>query len=74
MFRYLQLRCDLSGSSVNVGESQNTPCLNVGHLGVTFDQFINFDEYITAICRGTYFQIRNIGLIGICYHIIIIIV
>ena len=29
-------------------------------LGVTFDQFLNFDDHITAICRSTYFHIRNI--------------
>ena len=32
-------------------------------LGVTFDQFLNFDDHITAICRSTYFHIRNIGKI-----------
>ena len=30
-------------------------------LGITFDQFLNFGDYITAICRSTYFHIRNIG-------------
>ena len=29
-------------------------------LGVTFDQFLNFDDHITAICRSTYFHIRKI--------------
>ena len=32
-------------------------------LGVTFYQFLNFDDHITAICRSTYFHIRNIGKI-----------
>ena len=33
-------------------------------LGVTFDQFLNFDDHVTAIlCRSTYFHIRNIGII-----------
>ena len=32
-------------------------------LGVTFDQFLNFDDHITAICRSTYLHIRNIGKI-----------
>ena len=32
-------------------------------LGVVFDQFLNFDYNITAICRGTHFHIRNIGKI-----------
>ena len=63
VFRSPQLRCDLSGLSVNVGESQITQSLKVRDLGVTFDQFLNFDEHITAICRSTYFHIRNIGKI-----------
>ena len=63
VFRSPQLRCDLSGLSVNVGESQITHSLKVVDLGVTFDQFLNFDDHITAICRSTYFHIRNIGKI-----------
>ena len=63
VFRSPQLKCDLSGLSVNVGESQITQSLKVRDLGVTFDQFLNFDEHITAICRSTYFHIRNIGKI-----------
>ena len=62
-FRFPQLRCDLSGLSVNVGESQITQSLKVRGLGGTFDQFLNFDDHITAICRSTYFHIRNIGKI-----------
>ena len=61
VFRSSQLRCDLSGLSVNVGESQITPSLKVRDLGVTFDLVLNFDNHITAICRNTYFHIRNIG-------------
>ena len=63
MFRSPQLRCNLSGLSVNVGESQITQSLKVRDLGVTFNQFLNFDDHITAICRSTYFHIRNIGKI-----------
>ena len=63
VFRSTQLRCDLSGLSVNVGESQITQSLKVRDLGVTFNQFLNFDDHITAICRSTYFHIRNIGKI-----------
>ena len=48
---------------VNVDESQITQSLKVKDLGVTFDQFVNFDDHITAICRSTYFHIRNIGKI-----------
>ena len=63
VFRSPQLRCHLSGLSVNVGESEITQSLMVRDLGVTFDQFLNFDDHITAICRSTYFHIRNNGKI-----------
>ena len=63
VFRSPQLRCDLSGLSVNVDESQITQSLKVRDLCVTFDQFLNFDDHITAKCRSTYFHIRNIGKI-----------
>ena len=46
---------------MNVGENQNTQLLKVRDLGVTFDQFLNIDDHITAICRSTYFHIRNMG-------------
>ena len=57
------LRCDLSGLSVKVGESQIMQSLKVKDLGVTFNKFLNFDYHITAICRSTYFHIRNMGQI-----------
>ena len=50
VFRSPQLKCDLSGLSVNVGESMITQSSKVKDLGVTFDQFLNFDDHITAIC------------------------
>ena len=58
-----QLKCDLSGLSVNVGESMITQSSNVRDLGVIFDQFLNFDDHINAIYRSTSFHIRNIGKI-----------
>ena len=63
VFRSPQLRCELSGLSVNVGESQITQSLKVRDLGVTFNPFFICDDHITAICRSTYFHIRNIGKI-----------
>ena len=63
VFRSPQLKCDLSGLSVNVGESMITQSSDVRDLGVIFDQFLNFDDRITAICRITHFHIRNIGKI-----------
>ena len=62
-FRSPQLKCDLSGLSVNVGENQITQSLKVRDLGVTFDQFLNFYDHITAICISIYFHIRNINKI-----------
>ena len=47
MFRSPQLRCDLSGLSVNVVESQIAQSLKVRDLGVTFDQFFNLYDLIT---------------------------
>ena len=63
VFRSPQLKCDLSGLSVNVGKSMITQSSMVRDLGVIFDQFITFDDHITAICRITHFHIRNIGKI-----------
>ena len=63
VFRSPQLKSDLSGLSVNVGESMITQSSKVRDLGVIFDQFLNFDDHITAICRSTYFHIRNRGKI-----------
>ena len=63
VFRSPQPKCDLSGLSVNVGEIMITQSSKVRDLGVIFDQFLNFDDHITAICRSTHFHIRNIGKI-----------
>ena len=56
VFRSPQLRCDLSGLSVSDGESQITQSLKVRDLGVTFDQFLNFDDHITAIMQKHIFS------------------
>ena len=61
VFRSPQLRCDLIGLSVIVGESQITQSLKVRDIGVTFHQFLNFNYHITAIC--TYLYVRNSGKI-----------
>ena len=59
VFRSPQLKCDLSGLSVNVGESMITQSSKVRDLGVIFDQFLNFDDHITAICRSTHYIINR---------------
>ena len=48
MFISPQLKCDLSGLSVNVGESMNTQSSKVRDLVVILDQFLNFDDHITT--------------------------
>ena len=63
VFRSPQLKCDVNGLSVNVGESMITRSSKVRDLGVIFDQFVNFDDNITVIYRSTHFHIRNIGKI-----------
>ena len=57
MFRFPQLKCELSGLSVNVGESM------IRQSSKVRDQFLNFNDHIIAICRSTHFHIRNKGKI-----------
>ena len=59
VFRSPQLKWDLSGLSVNVGESMITQSSKVRDLRVIFDKFLNFDDHITAICRSTHFHIKT---------------
>ena len=33
------------------------------NLGIIFDQFLSFDDYISSVCRSTHFHLRNIGRI-----------
>ena len=39
-------------------------------LGVIFDQFLSLYDYISSVCRSTYFHLRNIGRIRhlLCHH------
>ena len=53
VFRSPQLKCDLSGLSVNVDKSMITQSSKVRDLGVIFDQFLNFDDHITKL--GIYY-------------------
>ena len=57
---------------MNVGVSQITQSLKVRDLGVTFDQFLNFDDHITAICRSTYFILETLEKLGIYYRIMLV--
>ena len=38
-------------------------------MGVIFDQFLSFDDYITFVCGSTHFHLRNIGRIRHFYFI-----
>ena len=35
----------------------------VRDLGVIFDQFLSFDDYISYVCRSTHYHLRNFGRI-----------
>ena len=59
MFRSPQLKCDLSGLSVNVGESMITQSSKVRDLGVIFDQFLNFDDHILLYVEAHIFIIET---------------
>ena len=48
---------------LNVNSRMITQSSKARDLGVIFDQFLNFDDHITAICRSTHFHIRTIGKI-----------
>ena len=61
VFTSPQLKCDLNGLSGNVGESMISQSPKVRDLGVVFEQFLIFEDHITAICRSTHFDIRNLG-------------
>ena len=63
VFRSPQAKQDLSSLSVSVGDSVIAQSSKVRDLGVIFDQFLNFDDYISGVCRSTHFHLRNIGRI-----------
>ena len=49
--------------SVIVGDSIIQQSSKVRNLGIIFDQFLSFDDYISSVCRSTHFHLRNIGRI-----------
>ena len=63
VFRSPQAKQDLSGLSVSVGDSVITQSLKMRDSDVIFYQFLNFDNYISGVCRSTNFHLRNIGRI-----------
>ena len=63
VFRFPQAKQDLSSLSVYVGDSIIQHSSKVSDLGVIFDQFLSFDDYISSVCRSTHFHLRNTGRI-----------
>ena len=64
VFRSPQAKQDLSGLSVIEGDSIIQQSSKVRNLGIIFDQFLSFDDYISSVfCRSTHFHQRNIGRI-----------
>ncbi len=63
VFRSPQVKQDLSGLTVSVGDSLIPQSSKVRDLGVIFDQFLNFDDYISSVCKSTHYHLRNIGRI-----------
>ena len=63
VFRSPQAKQDLSSLSVYVGDSIIQQSSKVRDLGVIFDQFLSFDDYISSVCRSTHFHLRNMGRI-----------
>ena len=54
------MKCDLSGLSVNVGESMITQLSKVRD----YESYsTNFSTLMIILCRSTHFHIRNIGKI-----------
>ena len=72
VFRSPQLRCDLSGLSVNVGESQITQSLKVRDLGVTFDQFSTLMIILLLYVEAHIFILETLEKLGIYYRIMLV--
>ena len=63
VFRSLQAKQYLSGLSIIVGDNIIQQSSNINNLGIIFYQFLSFEDYISSVCRSTYFHLRNIGRI-----------
>ena len=63
VFRFPQAKQDLSSLSLYVGDSIIQQYSKVMDLGVIFDQFLSFDDYLSPVCRSTHFHLKNIGRI-----------
>ena len=73
VFRSPQLlRFELSGLSVNVGESQITQSLKVRDLGVTFDQFSTLMIILLLYVEAHIFILETLEKLGIYYRIMLV--
>ena len=70
VFRSPQATQDLSSLSVYVGDNITQQSSKLRDLGVIFDQFLSFDDYISSLCRSTHFHLRNIGRIRHFFYLI----
>ena len=72
VFRSPQLRCDLSGLSVNVGESEITQSSKVRDLGVTFDKFSTLMIILLLYVEALIFISETLEKLGIYYRIMLV--
>ena len=63
IFQYPLLKQNLSDLSISVGDTQVSPSSKVRDLGVVFDQYLTFPDYISRMCKSTHFHLRSIGRI-----------
>ena len=63
IFRSPLMKQHLSDLSISVGDTQLCPSFKVRDLDVVFDQYLNFHDHISGICRSTHFHLRSIGII-----------
>ena len=72
VFRSPQLRCDLSGLSVNVGESQIMQSLKVRDLGVTLTNFSTLMITLLLYVEAHVFILETLGNLGMYYCIMLV--
>ena len=63
VYRSPQAKQDLSDLSVSVGDGVITQSSKVRDISLIFNQFLNFDHYISDVCRLTHFHLRHIAKI-----------
>ena len=68
MFRSPQLKCDLSGLSVNVGESMITQSSKVRDLGAIFDHLIILMIILLLYVDAHRFILETLTKLGTYYH------